>query len=110
MAWGRPTPRSVGLDSFARAQKLHLGGLTRNCHHRKGMLLLLSAGLLGRVNVWERCLNHSYPGLKPADWDRQIAAMRKNLGEPARMKAPRAMGRSAPTDAGAYLARARCRC
>ncbi len=98
----------VELDSFTRAQKLSLGGLVRNGHHRKGIVLLLSAGQLGSVNMWERYLNHAYPGLKPTDWDRQIAGMRENLGEPARMKVLQAMGRSAPTDAGAHLARVRC--
>lgn len=97
----------VELDSFSRAQKLNLGGLFRNGHHRKGVTLLLSAGMLGNVNLWERYLNHAYPTVKPADWDQQIAQMRKNLGEPARMKVLQAMGRSAPTDAGAVLAQVR---
>jgi pimeloyl-ACP methyl ester carboxylesterase len=98
----------VELDSFTRAQKLDIGGLIRNGHYRKGMRLLLSAGALGRVGLWARYLDHAYPGVKPADWDQQIAEMRANLGQPARMKALQAMGRSAPTDAGAVLSQVRC--
>ncbi len=98
----------VELDSFSRAQKPSAGGLIRNGHHRRGMVLLLSAGMLGSVSLWERYLNHAYPAVKPADWSQQLASMRANLGEPARMKVLRAMGRSAPTDAGALLAQVRC--
>jgi pimeloyl-ACP methyl ester carboxylesterase len=98
----------VELDSFSRAQKVNLGGLVRNGHHRKGMTLLLSAGMLGSVKLWARYLDHAYPAVKPADWDQQLAWMGANLGEPGRMKVLQAMGRSAPTDAGACLAQVRC--
>jgi pimeloyl-ACP methyl ester carboxylesterase len=98
----------VELDSFTRAQKLDLAGLIRNGHHRKGVTLLLSAGMLGSVRLWARYLDHAYPGVKPADWDQQIAGMRANLAEPGRMKVLQAMGRSAPKDAGAALGQVRC--
>ena len=98
----------VELDSFTRRQEVDLVGLLRNGHHRKGMWLLLRAGILGRVNLWARYLDHAYPVTKPADWDAQIAEMRANLSEPGRMKVLQAMGRSAPTDAGAALAGVRC--
>ena len=54
---------------------MSLGGLIRNGHHRKGMVLLLSAGMLGNLNLWARYLNHAYPAVKPADWDQQLASM-----------------------------------
>ncbi|HEV7961928.1 MAG TPA: alpha/beta hydrolase [Actinoplanes sp.] len=98
----------VELDAFTRAQKLDLIGMLRNGHHRKGMSLLLLAGVFGSVELWARYLGHAYPGPKPADWDAQLAAMRANLSEPGRMKVLQAMGRSAPTDAGASLAGVRC--
>ncbi len=98
----------VELDSFTRAQKVDFGGLIRNGHHRKGIMLLFSAGMLGSVRLWARYLDHAYPGVKPADWTEQIAAMRANLSEPGRMKVLQAMGRSAPTDAGALLGQVRC--
>jgi pimeloyl-ACP methyl ester carboxylesterase len=98
----------VELGSFTRAQKLDIGGLIRNGHHRKGMVLLLAAGMLGNVGLWARYLDHAYPGAKPADWDQQIAALQANLREPGRMKALQAMGRSGPKDAGAVLAQVRC--
>jgi pimeloyl-ACP methyl ester carboxylesterase len=98
----------VEVDSFTRAQKLDFAGLIRNGHHRKGMVLLFSAGMLGSVGLWARYLDHAYPAVKPADWDQQIAAMQANLREPGRMKALQAMGRSAPTDAGAVLPLVRC--
>ena len=98
----------VELDSFTRAQKIDIGGLIRNRHHRKGIRLLFSAGIFGSLGLWEKYLDHAYPAVKPADWDRQMAAMRDNLGQPARMKVLQAMGRSAPTDAGALLSQVRC--
>jgi len=98
----------VELDSFTRAQKIDLGGLIRNGYHRKGIRLLFSAGIFGSLGLWEKYLDHAYPAVKPADWDQQLAAMRDNLGQPARMKVLQAMGRSAPTDAGALLSRVRC--
>jgi pimeloyl-ACP methyl ester carboxylesterase len=98
----------VELDSFTRAQKLDLGGLIRNRHHRKGIVRLLGAGMLGSVGLWARYLDHAYPGVKPADWDQQLAAMKANLREPGRMKVLQAMGRAAPKDAGAALAQVRC--
>ena len=98
----------VELDSFSRAQKISIGGLVRNGHHRKGMVLLLSAGLLGNLNLWQRYLNHAYPSVKPADWEQQLAWMRANLSEPGRMKVLQAMGRAAPVDAGACLPQVRC--
>jgi pimeloyl-ACP methyl ester carboxylesterase len=97
----------VELDSFTRAQKIDLGGLIRNGHHRKGIRLLFSAGIFGSLGLWEKYLDHAYPAVKPADWDQQMAAMRDNLGQPARMKVLQAMGRSAPTDAGALLSQVR---
>jgi len=98
----------VELDSFTRAQKIDLGGLIRNGYHRKGIRLLFSAGIFGSLGLWEKYLDHAYPAVKPADWDQQLAAMRDNLGQPARMKVLQAMGRSAPTDAGALLSQVRC--
>jgi pimeloyl-ACP methyl ester carboxylesterase len=99
----------VELDSFTRAQRLDLAGLIRNRHHRTGVALLLTAGMLGNAGLWARYLDHAYPGAKPSDWDQQLAAMRANLGEPGRMKVLQAMGRSAPKDAGAALPRVQCR-
>jgi len=98
----------VELDSFTRAQKIDLGGLIRNGYHRKGIRLLFSAGIFGSLGLWEKYLDHAYPAVKPADWDQQLAAMRDNLRQPARMKVLQAMGRSAPTDAGALLSQVRC--
>lgn len=98
----------VELDSFTRAQKISVSGLLRNTRHRKGIRLLFSGGILGSAPIWARYLDHAYPAVKPADWDQQLAAVRANLTEPGRMKALQAMGRSAPKDAGARLARVRC--
>jgi pimeloyl-ACP methyl ester carboxylesterase len=65
----------VELDAFTRAQKLNIAGMIRNDRHRKGMVLQLSAGMLGSLGLWT-----------PADWDQQIAAVQANLREPGRMK------------------------
>jgi pimeloyl-ACP methyl ester carboxylesterase len=98
----------VELAAFTRAQKLDLAGLVRNRHHRKGIVLLLGTGILGNTGLCLRYLRHAYPGVKPADWDEQLAALRANLAEPGRMKVLQAMGRSAPTDAGAALPLVHC--
>jgi pimeloyl-ACP methyl ester carboxylesterase len=98
----------VQLDAFTRAQHADLGGLLRNGHYRKGVRLLLSVGMFGNIDTLVRYLDHAYPSVKPADWADQIRAIRANLGEPGRMKVLQAMGRSAPTDAGAALPQVRC--
>jgi pimeloyl-ACP methyl ester carboxylesterase len=98
----------VEIDPFTRAQKLDLGGLLRVKRYRKGMTLLLGAGLFGSVGLWARYLSHAFPGTKPADYAAQVAALQANLREPGRMGALQKMGRSQPTDAGAQLASIRC--
>ena len=50
----------------------------------------------------------AYPGRKPADWAERLALIESRLREPGRMKATQAMGKSAPTDAGAQLGNVRC--
>jgi pimeloyl-ACP methyl ester carboxylesterase len=98
----------VELGSFTRAQKIDVGGLLRNGHHRKGIRLLFGSAVLGSANLVASYLDHAYPGDKPVDWDQQIAAMRANLGEPGRMKVLQKMGSAAPKDAGAALPQVRC--
>ena len=98
----------VELDPFTRPQKIDLGGLLRNGYHRKGIRLLFSAGMLGSTNVMARYLDHAYPGVKPVDWDQQLAGMRSNLTEPGRMKVLQTMGNSDLKESGAALSRVRC--
>lgn len=98
----------VQLAAFTRAQRVAFGGLLRNPRYRKGLRLLMTVGMFGNLDTLVRYLDHAYPAVKPADWADQIAAIRANLSEPGRMKVLQAMGRSAPTDAGATLPQVQC--
>ncbi|WP_225637083.1 alpha/beta fold hydrolase [Streptomyces solaniscabiei] len=97
----------VELAPFTRKQSLRLGDL-RVRRFRRGMLRLLGAGALGSVPIWRSYLDVAYPGVKPAHWAERLGRIDALLREPGRMKAMQAMGRSAPTDAGARLADVRC--
>jgi pimeloyl-ACP methyl ester carboxylesterase len=93
----------VQIGPFTRAQKLSMGGLLRNSRHRKGVSLLLGAGLLRSVGLWMRYLDLAYPGSRPADYAEYMAALEGALRRPDRMAVLGKMGMSAPTDAGAQL-------
>ncbi|RLL69857.1 alpha/beta hydrolase [Streptomyces sp. Z26] len=96
----------VELAPFTRAQTVRPGDL-RVGRYRRGMLRLAGAGGLGSVRLWRAYLDVAYPGAKPAHWGERLARVDTLLREPARMRALRAMGRSAPADAGAQLAHVR---
>ncbi|MFD8530520.1 alpha/beta fold hydrolase [Streptosporangium canum] len=93
----------VQIGPFTRAQKLSMGGLLRNSRHRKGVSLLLGAGLLRSRGLWMRYLDLAYPGSRPADYAEYMAALEDALRRPDRMAVLGKMGMSAPTDAGAQL-------
>ncbi|WP_129841937.1 alpha/beta hydrolase [Streptomyces sp. RFCAC02] len=97
----------VELAPFTRKQSIRLGDL-RVRRFRRGMLRLLGAGMFGSVRLWRSYLEVAYPGVRPDDWAERVARIETTLREPGRMKAMQAMGRSAPTDAGAHLGRVRC--
>ncbi|WP_329406332.1 alpha/beta hydrolase [Streptomyces sp. NBC_00704] len=92
----------VELAPFTRKQSPRLDDL-RVRRFRQGMLRLVGAGLLGSVPLWRSYLGLAYPGVRPADWTERLGLIESRLREPGRMKAMQAMGRSAPTDAGARL-------
>jgi pimeloyl-ACP methyl ester carboxylesterase len=97
----------VELAPFTRKQSIKLGDL-RVGRFRKGMVRLISAGLLGSVPLWRSYLDVAYPGVKPADWTSRLERIDAMMREPGRMKAMQMMGRSAPVDAGAQLTKVRC--
>ncbi|MFC7817902.1 alpha/beta fold hydrolase [Streptomyces sp. NPDC057367] len=97
----------VELAPFTRKQSVGLGDLKVR-RFRQGMLRLLGAGLFGSLPLWRSYLDLAYPGVRPADWARRLGRIDSLLREPGRMKAMRAMGRSAPTDAGVQLGNVRC--
>ncbi|MFJ9153051.1 hypothetical protein ACIRP7_34440 [Streptomyces sp. NPDC102270] len=97
----------IELGPFTRAQSIKLGDF-RSKSYRKGAFRLLGASLFGSVGQWSRCLDHAYPGRKPAGWTDRLARIEAMLGEPGRMRALQRMGQSAPTDAGAQLGNVRC--
>ncbi|MEV0017597.1 alpha/beta fold hydrolase [Streptomyces tendae] len=97
----------VELAPFTRKQSVRPGDL-RVRRFRRGMVRLLGAGLLGSMRLWRSYLDVAYPGVRPADWAERLGRIETLLREPGRMKAMQAMGRSAPTDAGARLGDVRC--
>ncbi|MET7458902.1 alpha/beta hydrolase [Nonomuraea sp. NPDC005501] len=97
----------VEIAPFTREQKPDLGGLLRNGRHRKGIRLLMSAGMLRSLKLWRSYLDHAYPGARPADHEAYMSALAAALSRPGRMGVVAKMGMSAPTDAGAQLANLR---
>ncbi|MER5781721.1 alpha/beta hydrolase [Streptomyces mobaraensis] len=95
----------VGIGPFTRAQRIDAGALVSDARYRKGLALLLGAGLFRSVGLWKRYLRHAHPtGVEPA----RLAALEAELRRPGRMAVVARMGMSAPTDAGARLADVRC--
>lgn len=97
----------VELAPFTRKQSVDVRGLLRSPRYRAGSLQLVLTVALGSVKSWTRYLELAVP-VKPADWDAELARIVAKLREPGRMAVLKAMGGSAPTDAGAQLGRVRC--
>jgi pimeloyl-ACP methyl ester carboxylesterase len=97
----------VELAPFTRNQSIKLSDL-RVKRFRQGMSRLLVTGMLGSVKTWLSYLDVAFPGHKPADWDDQVARIRRDMSESARMKAMQKMGTSSAGDAGKHLAGVRC--
>ena len=97
----------VELGPFTRTQQVRLGDL-RSAGFRRGMTHLVGTGVLRSTRQWRKYLDVAYPGPKPADWDVRLDQITAMLGEPGRMKALQAMGRTSPADAGARLGDVRC--
>jgi pimeloyl-ACP methyl ester carboxylesterase len=98
----------VEIAPFTRAQKPDPGALLTNARYRKGMLLLMGAGMFRSVGLWKRYLDHAHPGEKPAGFAEHLAALDGDLRRPDRMAVVSRMGMSAPTDAGARLGAVSC--
>ena len=96
----------IELAPFTRAQSIPLGGL-RVKRYRTGSLRLMTAMVMGSVRSWKKYLDLAVP-TKPTDWDAELARVETKLGEPGRMKALQAMGKSSPADAGARLPDVTC--
>ena len=97
----------VELAPFTRKQSVDLRGLLRSPRYRAGSVRLVLTVALSSVKSWTKYLELAVP-VKPADWDAELARIVAKLGEPGRMKVLKAMGGSAPTDAGAQLGNVRC--
>ena len=91
------------LGPFTRVSKLSLAAMLTNSRYRKGSMLLARTGMTGSLRAWSRYLDHAFPGVRPADYAVNLAALQDNLREPGRMAAARKMGLARPTDAGACL-------
>jgi pimeloyl-ACP methyl ester carboxylesterase len=96
----------IELAPFTRKQSVSLGAL-RVKRFRTGSTRLGLALYLGRLSAWKKYLDLAYP-TKPADWDGELARIDGKLREPGRMKVLQAMGKNAPTDAGAQLPHVTC--
>jgi len=97
----------VEIAPFTRQQKIKLGDF-RVGTYRRGATHLMAMTLLGSTEQWAKYLDAAYPGTKPADFDARQAEITAMLQEPGRMKALQAMGKAAPTDAGAQLPDVTC--
>ncbi len=98
----------VELAPFTRRQTMSLRDL-RSARYRRGMTRLALTAALGSVRWWHRYLDVAYPGARPADWADQLERNAAELHTPGHMRALQRMGGSSPADAGAHLARIRCR-
>jgi pimeloyl-ACP methyl ester carboxylesterase len=98
----------VEISPFTRVQKIDFGALFSNARYRKGMVLLMGSGMFRSAGLWFRYLHHAYPGVRPADFAEQLAALDADLRRPGRMAVVSKMGMSAPSDAGARLGDVRC--
>lgn len=97
----------VELAPFTRKQEYSLSDLG-DADFRRGAFSLLNVNMMGSLKSWKKYLDLAYPGARPADWDARLSQITVMLQEPARMKALQAMGKAAPTDAGAKLGEVRC--
>lgn len=97
----------VQLAPFTRRQTISFGGLLRAPRYRASSTLLTKVGLFGSLEAWSQYLDLAYP-TKPADWAEELERTRATMSEPGRMRIAQAMGRSAPTDAGAQLPNVTC--
>ena len=97
----------VELGPFTRTQQVRLGDL-RSAGFRRGMTHLLGTGVLGSTRQWTKYLHVAYPGARPSDWDARLDEITAMLGEPGRMKALQAMGKTSPADAGQQLGNVTC--
>jgi len=82
---------AVEIGPFTRVPKTSIGGLVTNRPYRTGAVPVLGTALTGSVDRWGAYLDLAYPGLKPADWDTELAALKTTMSEPGRMRALRTM-------------------
>jgi pimeloyl-ACP methyl ester carboxylesterase len=97
----------VEIAPFTRKQTIKIGDF-RVGTYRRGATHLMATNILGSTTQWAKYLDAAYPGTKPTDHDTRQAEITAMLQEPGRMKALQAMGRTAPTDAGAQLPNVTC--
>ncbi len=97
----------VELAPFTRAQSVDLAGLLRNSAHRKGTVQLAKVMLSGSLKGWLSYLDLAIPA-KPADWSDERARIETILSRPERMQVLRAMTKTSPAEAGAYLPNVQC--
>ncbi|WP_327142900.1 alpha/beta fold hydrolase [Nocardia sp. NBC_01327] len=92
----------VEINPFTLEQKVNIGALLTNSHHRRGMIPLMGTMIFKSVGQWLKYLNVAYP-TKPADYDQYMADLAAKLREPGRMAEFMKTGQSTPADAQAQL-------
>lgn len=92
----------VEIDPATRPLRIGLGGPLTNSRHRRATVLLAEWIVTGSVKRWSQYLDIAYPGTRPGDWERWLAALAANQAEPGRVRAAQSMARSKQVDAGHY--------
>ncbi|WP_419996804.1 alpha/beta fold hydrolase [Streptomyces boninensis] len=93
----------VEIGPFTKDQKIDVGGLLRNAHHRRGIVRLMGAALFKSPRLWRRYLDVSYAGARPTDYKAYVEALDADLRRAGRFDVVSKMGMSKPSDAGAQL-------
>ncbi|MFD6161038.1 alpha/beta fold hydrolase [Nocardia sp. NPDC060256] len=90
----------VEINPFTLTQKMDIGALLTNAHHRRGMVPLLSTMIFKSLRLWLKYLSVAIP-VKNADYAEFLAGVAARLREPGRMAEFMKTGQSTPADAEA---------
>ncbi|MFI7002168.1 alpha/beta fold hydrolase [Nocardia sp. NPDC050175] len=90
----------VEINPFTLTQKIDIGALLTNSHHRRGMVPLMGTMIFKSLRLWLKYLSVAIP-IKNADYDEYLAGVAARLREPGRMAEFMKTGQSTPADAEA---------
>ncbi|MFI1920399.1 alpha/beta fold hydrolase [Nocardia sp. NPDC020380] len=99
----------VEICPFTKVPTLDFGSYLRRRQYRRGVNLLVGLAMTGNLKLWESYLRGpAYPGVKPADHDRQVALIMSLLEDPGRADGFAKARASKPSDAEAQLPNIKC--